>query len=132
MFLRELSEDEQKVFLNLAYTLMNVNGEITKEEEATFFNYQGELRVDLSKAQVVDFAKEVSLLSDAPLSKKKKIFFELLAMAMADHEYDEHERRLMRTMQDKFGISDEVAIKIEEVIQKIVDVYRELNCIVSE
>lgn len=132
MFLRELSEDEQKVFLNLAYTLMNVNGEITKEEETTFSKYQEEVRVDVSLAQNVDFSAEVLKLKQLDPSKKKKIFFELLAMAMIDHEYDEAERGFMKIMQRELQISDDVGAKMEIVVHNIVNVYTELYRIVSQ
>lgn len=127
MFLNDFSKEGQTVFLNLAYTLMQVDGKLESKEKEVFQAYKTEMGNGmLIEAKVVDYNDELAKLGSISDSVKRKIYFELLALAKADSEYAESEKSLMNIVQERFSLSDQIVNQMDGLLDKISDVYREL------
>ena len=60
----------------------------------------------------------------------KIVILELTALLLSDNEYDEMEKQFMEKMLTKANISEEVNNKIIDIINKLNDIYSEINSII--
>ena len=95
MFISKLDPIRQTAFLNLAYTMIYADGRLDAAEKKLFYSYMGEVDVDLSKAQIVDFKEELAIFNDCNVEEKLGVFFELYALALADKIYAKEEKELV-------------------------------------
>lgn len=127
MYLSEFNIDQQKCFLNLAYTLMCADGKLTKAEKEVFQSYKMEVKADPSDAKKVAVQAELAKVADLSDEQKRKFYFELVGLALADMEYADNEMSFMKEVQTAFGIGDETAEQLEEFVTKISRIYAKLD-----
>lgn len=132
MFLHHLPENLVKSFLDLAYTLIAVDGKITEEEINNFQLYAVELNWNsLPECNIVDYEKVLPDFCHLSETVKREIYFELVALAYADSNYHNSEKNLIEIAQRQFEIDDSVAEAISTVAQNIVWQYAKLGEIIQ-
>ena len=132
MFISGLSIEKQKAFLNLAYTMILADGRIDDYEQKMFDSYALEVNVDLKEAHKVDFEKELFIFDDSSTSEKKKVFFELYAIALVDKEYPVEESKLVDIMKARFNISDNLMKEMKDGLYAMSSAYEHLQKILSD
>lgn len=133
MFLYHLPESLIEPFLDLAYTLISADGKITEEEQSNFSLYAVELNMEqLPKCKNVNYENELRKFTKLSPSVKKELYFELIALAYADSEYEENERKLLDVVKTKFAITDSDAQKIEDIVIKLINIYNILGSVINE
>lgn len=133
MFLYHLPENLVESFLNLAYTLIAADRKITEQEKANFELYAVELNLSsMPECRVVNYDKELKYFLYLPKSIKKEIYFELVALAFSDSEYEYSERTLIKKVQYQFEIADSDAAQIENVVKNIIEQYKRLGEIIND
>ena len=132
MFLNEFSKNNQRIFLNLAYTIICADDNIAEKEKRAFQAYFNELQVERFAVKRVDFSTEMDKLDPLATEGKKKFFLELLAIACVDGEYAEVERNLIHTAQQKLLIEDGTVAAMEEILKKMNDVYSQLQKLLTD
>lgn len=120
MFLSDFTLEEQKIYLNLAYTLLWADGNYRDEEKEIFCKYQTEVLADITKAQKVDFKSEIDKLRSINSIKKREIFIELLALAMADREYASEEKKLLDIAETGLSISKQDVKRLTDAINSLI------------
>ncbi len=131
MFLAQLTKEEQHSFMNLVSVLIMADQDIAKEEMQIFNEYQKEIGEFIPFNEKSDFDAELGKIKDMPVFKKKRVYFELLAVAKGDNIFVEEEKALMRKVQNIFGITDSEAGEIENYLDKLTNLYKELDVILS-
>ena len=131
MFLAQLTKEEQHSFMNLVSVLIMADQDIAKEEMQIFNEYQKEIGEFIPFNEKSDFDAELGKIKDMPVFKKKRVYFELLAVAKGDNIFVEEEKALMRKVQNIFGITDSEAGEIEKYLYKLTNLYKELDVILS-
>ena len=130
MFLKGLTEEEQKAFLNLAYTMVYADNNLAPEEKKLFDSYMTEVEVDLPKAHKVDFDKELDVFAGSTDETKTGIFFELYAIALIDRVYADEEKVLVDIAQKKLGVTDEKKEEMKVGLHKLMETYEDLRKII--
>lgn len=127
MFLSELSREEQKVFLDLACTMINADERLTEEEEMAMRLYEQECVVSVADAKVVDFEKTILYFKDKSQLIKNKIFVELLGLALIDDDFDVEEKKIIETAEKVLGISVKKKDELLKLLNRTKQVYIDMN-----
>lgn len=131
MYLHEFSRPVQKVFLNMAYTLLWADRKCTEAEKSAFQSYGYEVQVDVNQVQKIDFKEEVQKLTKLTSPEKKKFFFELMTMAMSDFDYADEERELLLIVSDAFNLSKTDIQNMKQLIQDLLNDIQKINVFVN-
>ena len=127
MFLSELSKEEQKVFLDLAHTMIYADEVLTQEENVAMELYKKECDVSISDAKIVDFEKTLLYFKDKPQVMKNKIFVELLGLALIDDDFAIEERNTIEIAEKVLGISPKKRDELIELLNETKKVYVNIN-----
>ena len=127
MFLSELSKEEQKVFLDLAHTMIYADEVLTQEETVAMELYEKECDVSISDAKIVDFEKTLLYFKDKPQVMKNKIFVELLGLALIDDDFAIEERNTIEIAEKVLGISPKKRDELIELLNETKKVYVNIN-----
>lgn len=127
MFLATLENNERKLFLNLAYHAMGLNGEMKEEELEIYQSFQHECNLHNYKAADDTQALESSISDISKLSREKKnaIFIELFGILLADDEICDAERDFMDQLTKAFDYEDFEVKRIERWVLAMNDLVRE-------
>jgi len=106
MYLNELEKMETKDFLELAYLMVNRDGEITKEERKMFDSYRAETNLSKQEYQIQNKPLKIVAENLKRSSKKvqKIILLELSALALSDDEYAKEEEEMMNELLNTWKI----------------------------
>lgn len=132
MFIKGLKKELQAAFLNLAYTMVYADNQLAEEEKKIFDSYSLEVDVDIKDAHEVDFAEELKVFDKCSDLIKRKIFFELYAIALIDEVYTDEEKELVEMMQKRFNISNEKMREMREGLEAVSAAYKKINDIVKD
>lgn len=151
----EIRAISTKNAIKIFYYLMAVDGEVFQSEEEKFdeigaeidqnFTVHKESIVSECKAQlgkvidsgdyydvVQEGVEEAILLRDATADSfvtPKLLVWDLLTIAYSDENYDESERRLLKYIVRKFNIDSSLFLEMENTLQTLMDIEREINWI---
>ena len=117
MFIELLTEEEQKIFLELALELEKVaeeRCEVTKQKLDTFVSRI----VKESGGDIEELNVDVARL-ERPLAKKV-VLLELITLGYASGEYCDRERAYLRDVASKIGVDTEGLEQIEDWVQGFV------------
>lgn len=134
MFLKMLSEDGQKVFLQTCVLAAKANGVVAEEEQALMSEYCHEMGrteqiswVDVPKEKVFEHLSGIANEQD-----KKIILLEILGLVKADNEYDAHEQAFVSELVAALGLSEETGESIIKLLDKYLDTCKELAAAVLD
>ena len=133
MFIKGLKKELQVAFLNLAYTMVYADNQLTEEEKKVFDSYSLEVDadIDVKAAHEVDFAEELKVFEKCSDVIKRRIFIELYAIALVDGVYAEEEKVYVETMQKYFNISDAKMKEMREGLEGMTAAISKLGDIVK-
>lgn len=133
MFLAELSKENQKNYLRVAYALVNADGKVTEEEINNLNLYKAEIPDmsdinDYKTNSISEPLKELSLLDN---KTKKKVYFELVSLAYADSEYSDEEKALIKSVISEFGLSDSECKEMDGIAEGFVKLFNRLGALIN-
>jgi len=120
MLLMKLENGEKFAFLNLAYYMANIDGDMDKEEKDVIQEYCSEMGIDNIDYNVDDFNLENTLSKIKTMKSKKIVLLELMILVHSDNKYHRFEQNVINKIANYFNIS-----------QKKVDTYSEWGKITS-
>lgn len=134
MYLNVFSEQQRKVFLNLAYTLICSDNIVTDDEKSKIESYSQELgyAVDIQKLSVVNIDNAIEEMGPLSDVTKRKLYFELMGLAQADFDYDVEEQQFMNKVQAKLRLEDKVTGRIKKTVVKLLEAQIEMKSIFRE
>lgn len=128
MFLAELSEKQKVSFLSLAHKLISADGIMNPSELSMLAQYKMEMGLPASSELVIqDVQETIPNFSDAPSSIKKKVLFELVALACSDDDYDTSEHSLLKSICTSFDLDNSFLVTSKEYVGKLMSLYAEIN-----
>ena len=113
MYLELLTENERKVFLDLAYQAMECDGEITQEELETIASYEVECRLNGYKRSKRTLDENLKLLKKSEMSHRKIVLVELIGIWSADNVWKNEELAMMDRVVASLGIPVDQASRIK-------------------
>lgn len=133
MYLALLDEKEKGLFLGLAYALASADGDYSDEEKAVINGYCQEMQTQFELEMIKSTDYIVSEIKAKSNEKVKKIFiFELIGLAMADGDYSDNERALIRKMEKEFNTEKEFAKRCEDVLNEYITFQERINRLILE
>ncbi|CAM3438046.1 TerB family tellurite resistance protein [Parendozoicomonas haliclonae] len=127
MFLNILSKEERKHFLNLAYHLMELDGERKEEELSIYEAFVHECELSGYKPQISEnqINNSITKLAAQQSPAKRAVIIELFGIMFADHEACDAERAFMDQIVDTFGFESFEVRKIERWVLAMTDMVSE-------
>ena len=123
MFLEKLSEREKEVFLDLARATAKANGMVEDSEKEMIRRYSREMSMDEHKIYdevTVDEAAE--FLKESSSKVRNIIIVELMILCSADGEKDKEEKKFVKDLAEKIGIS----LETYDILKKDVKAFHEM------
>ena len=132
MYLGLLNEEQKELCIGLAINLASIDGNFSDEEKTMIDAYCYEMGIsyDYNKevAETSDIVERLHAISD--IREKKIIVFEAIGLAMADNDFHEKERTMIRTMVQKFNIEESYIDECEHVIEEYTQFQTRINSLV--
>ena len=129
MFLSLLTSEQKKLFISFAYDLAFSDGNFSEKEKVLLKNYSMEMGMEIKQedinGEINSIISEISRLCGH--REKKIIIFEAIGLAMADYNYDEAERKVLKEALNTFGIDSEFGDYCEEKIREYLCLQEEIN-----
>lgn len=119
MFLNSLSPEEKDIFMKLASAIIKADGIVEESEKQILAAYANEMQIPTCDINV-EYDVEAAIKKTAESSTvqaKRIIFLELMALSLADGNYNDKEEALMQRIADMFGLDKtfiELAITLED------------------
>lgn len=134
LFLNRLNEVTKERFLKLFVHISLLNGVFAEKERETLFLYCREMNVQENIPETPEtFEELVKVINDETSNEEKNIFIlEILALIKSDGGYDEKEQEFMKRLANGFGFSDEVLVKYNNLLEKYLEIGKELYAAITE
>ena len=128
MYLDVLTEDERKLFLELAWHAVECDGEVADEEKQVMESYQNECQMPGFVRSGITAEAALKELAVSERSHKKIVLLELMGIWGADGEWREEELAMMDKTASALGIPDSRVNRLRrwarEFRQMLVDGYQ--------
>lgn len=118
MFLQNVPQKYKKLFMDLAYTMMGIDGKYEDEEKLALRSCQEELGLTQYLGSTIDL-DDANLLLVQDRTLRAEMYFELLGIALSDSEYSDEELRAMKKIQKAWEIPTEFDKTAQEIIRNI-------------
>lgn len=118
MFLQNVPQKYKKLFMDLAYTMMGIDGKYEDEEKLALRSCQEELGLTQYQGSTIDL-DDANLLLVQDRTLRAEMYFELLGIALSDSEYSEEELGAMKKIQKAWEIPTEFDKTAQEIIRNI-------------
>lgn len=118
MFLQNVPQKYKKLFMDLAYTMMGIDGKYEDEEKLALRSCQEELGLTQYRGSTIDL-DDANLLLVQDRTLRAEMYFELLGIALSDSEYSEEELGAMKKIQKAWEIPTEFDKTAQEIIRNI-------------
>ena len=118
MFLQNVPQKYKKLFMDLAYTMMGIDGKYEDEEKLALRSCQEELGLTQYRGSIIDL-DDANLLLVQDRTLRAEMYFELLGIALSDSEYSDEELGAMKKIQKAWEITTEFDKTAQEIIRNI-------------
>lgn len=118
MFLQNVPQKYKKLFMDLAYTMMGIDGKYEDEEKLALRSCQEELGLTQYRGSIIDL-DDANLLLVQDRTLRAEMYFELLGIALSDSEYSDEELGAMKKIQKAWEIPTEFDKAAQEIIRNI-------------
>ena len=123
--INNLSKDECKSFLQLAYLAIFSNGKVDENEEKVFVGYSKKLGIDFvpDEYKSVELDDVISEISKYESKSQRIILAETIGVLYSDEIYDDSEKSFVKQVGEKLGFSEIVVLSIEEAVYNYISAY---------
>ena len=118
MFLQNVPQKYKKLFMDLAYTMMGIDGKYEDEEKLALRSCQEELGLTQYQGSTIDL-DDANLLLVQDRTLRAEMYFELLGIALSDSEYSDEELGAMKKIQKAWEIPTDFDKTAQEIIRNI-------------
>lgn len=133
MFLTNLAEKQKIAFLDLARALIAADGVLSDEEVSMMEQYKLEMALvtNLEEPQG-QVEQAVDVFKTASTAVKKKVIFELVALACADNDYADEENRFLKEIVVSLDLEPVFIEESRKYVGELTDLYDRIGKLVSE
>ena len=125
MYLSMLNSEKRHLFLNLEIYMSQIDGDFSDEEKTIIDAHCIEMHID-NNGYEPDMKRDDVLkqLQDTLTTQEKKIvFFELVAVILADNVYHEAEKEMVNKLATLLNVSDKDVADAFSIINDMKNVY---------
>lgn len=132
MLLNKLSNEQKELFLDLCIHASMANNVFHDKEKEYIRQYCEEMQLNSVRYTAVNDVESTvnKMIEISSETELKIVVFELTALLLSDNEYDEMEKDFMEKMLVKANISSDLNNKMIEIINKLTDIYSEINTVI--
>lgn len=130
MFLNQLTEEEKKSFIQLAYYIATKDDKYATEEKQIIEQYAIEMNIridDVINETEIDVDSLIRLFENSKSDIVKKVFIELMGLVLVDKEYNESEEKLLIKYVEIYSLGSEYLKAVKKWVEKMNDLYQELT-----
>lgn len=132
MYLPLFSEEQKKLFLELAFHMVMADGVFSDEERNVIDCYYSETKCKPLDEKSI---RELNTVFNDMKSKlgdreKKIVIFEMLGLALADGDYAEEEKKIIEDLLKHLNISHDFVDKCKAVLGEYFDLQNKINTLV--
>lgn len=134
MFLNRLNKVTKERFLKLFVHISLLNGVFVEKERETLFSYCREMNVQENIPDTPETFEELVKVINNETSNEEKniIILEILALMKSEGVFGEKEQESMKRLASGLGFSDEVLVKCNNLLEKYLEVGKELYAAITE
>lgn len=126
MFLTELTLNDRKDFLDLAYFAMGINGEYKEDEKQIFDAFIHECELSEYEPENQDNIKiKIKKLSKKSSKVKRIVLIELMGILLADGEICDAEAEFLDTLGSKFEFESYEVKRVQRWVENMNDLVSE-------
>jgi len=129
MYLNRLSKEQKELFLDLCIHTSKIDGVVADEEKRYIQDYCVEMQLEatsyVAKNNLEDVISKIIEISKP--TELKIIFFEIMGLVLADKKFEAKEQELIDKLVKRFNLSPEFKEKASKYLNKMIDIYIELN-----
>jgi len=128
MFLKALSNEEKKSFLDLALRIAKSDEDFSVEEKGMIEEYKYEMNLDYDPESTYLEKEPLDLIedfSDSEPATIKKIFIELIGLIMADEKFVESEKAIIKEFMERYNLTDDYLKNVQDWVKKLNVLYQE-------
>ena len=118
MFLQNVPQKYKKLFMDLAYTTMGIDGKYEDEEKLALRSRKEKKGITQYQGSTIDL-DDANLLLVQDRTLRAEMYFELLGIALSDSEYSDEELGAMKKIQKAWEIPTEFDKTAQEIIRNI-------------
>ena len=129
MFLALLSGNQKRLFMSLAYDLAISDDDFSENEKMAIKEYSREMEIEMKLEEAdKDINHVISEMNNICGEREKKIIvFEIIGLAMADHNYDDGEREIVKKALSIFELEQGFGDYCEKKLSEYFELQEELN-----
>ncbi len=129
MYLKQLSDEQKELFLDVCIQASLANNIITDEEKHLIQMYCEEMQLANVRYEVnSDLNTVISRLIEISSKAEIKIItLEITALIISDKKYDEFEQKFMNDFIRKIGLSNNEYEEIMNLLNKLTTIYNQIN-----
>lgn len=134
MYLAQLTESQKHLFLGLAYHIASADGDYSDDEKLMMESYCAEMNIAFDPNNLSTQPDEIiaKIKAECGERARKIMIFELIGLAMVDHNYDDAERVIINTAMDKLGIDKSFGVQCEKLLNEYIEFQNKINALVLE
>ena len=134
MFLNRLNEATKESFLKLCVYAALSNGIFAEKEKEILFAYCREMNVnEIIPDTPETFEELITKINSETNAEEKNIYIlEVLALIKSDEIYDEKEQEFMKKLAFGLGFSDDVLVKYNNLLEKYLEIGKELYAAITK
>lgn len=112
MFLSLLSQNEKENFMELAFYVAHCDKNFHKEEKKLLNLYRAEMNLFDYEIQNKTLDAIIEDFEDSTFISKTSMLLEIVALTLADLEYDGEEQKILKNLREKWNINDNQFVEI--------------------
>ena len=132
MYLAQLTENQKRLFLGLAYHIASADGNYSDDENLMIKSYCAEMNIEFDLNNLSAQPDEIIARIKAECEEKSRkiIIFELIGLALVDHNYDDAERTIINTAMDRLDINKSFGVQCEKLLNEYIEFQNKINALV--
>lgn len=132
MFLTELTKPQKDAFLSLSHAIISADGVRSSDEVTMMAQYRQEMGLAAAyELPQKSFDSAVAIFEAADISVKRKVIFELVALAYADHNYANEESQLLNEVCESFKLDSTFLNQSGDCVSRLMQLYDEIGQLVN-
>ncbi len=131
MYLKSLMQGEKYAFYSVVMHMVSIDGVVSDVERTLVNGFLDEM--DLSEEGIPDisFDDAIDMFTYSSFSVRKKVYFELVGVALCDELLHVDEKGFLEEVALRFKIDEGVKNSLFETVQELLGVYKKMQAIVD-
>ena len=127
MYLKDLMQGEQFAFYSIVMKMVYVDGAFSGEEQDLVKGFLDEMGLEKAQIRDIPFEDAVDMFSYSSPAARRKVFVELVGVALCDEVFHVNEQALLDNIANRFGITENEKNAIVQTVRDLLGIYKKLQ-----